>query len=148
MSDHPSASAANLRCTGRGLSIQAFKISDKIADVDSSLPSQSPVVLEIHPELCFLRLNGGKPLDSKKQRVAGRRDRWMLLRRYLTELTIDPPRHSDLPGKAKVDDYIDALVAAWTAVCRIHGSAVRIPDAPQIDAKGLRMEMWIPPVAS
>src|SRR5437870_4489813 len=42
------------------------------------------------------------------------------------------------------DDYIDALVCAWTAACVLQGTARRIPQEPEADERGLRMEMWLP----
>ncbi len=67
--------------------------------------------------------------------------------RFYTGVTSDLRRRiRDLPHACAVDDYIDALVAAWTAVCISRGSAQRIPSRPEMDDKGLRMEMWFPAV--
>jgi hypothetical protein len=39
-------------------------------------------------------------------------------------------------------DVVDALAAAWTARRIADGEAQRIPELPEKDARGLRMEMW------
>jgi len=39
------------------------------------------------------------------------------------------------------DDILDAFVALWTARRMQRGEAVCIPEAPPLDAYGLRMEM-------
>ncbi len=44
------------------------------------------------------------------------------------------------PGKVKEDDVLDALVAAVTASKGIYGLSI-IPDLPEIDSKGLSMQM-------
>ncbi len=36
----------------------------------------------------------------------------------------------------------DACVACWSAERILRGEAVRIPDDPPLDARGLRMEIW------
>ena len=40
------------------------------------------------------------------------------------------------------DDFLDACVLAWLAGRIAPGEAQRLPAQPQLDAKGLRMEMW------
>ena len=144
--DYWEASAANFRVTGRMLSKQADGIRRKIREVDSGMtPDRQARVHEVHPELCFWAINDHEPALSNKKRLAGRHERWQSLRTVLP-LQPEPPRPRDLPHACAVDDYIDALVAAWTAVCISRGSAQRIPSQPEMDEKGLRMEMWFPAV--
>ncbi len=143
---HAKASATNRRICGRGLAIQAYYISSKIAEVDDLMTSdRQSCVYEVHPELCFWALNDHEPTLSNKKRLAGRHERWQSLRTVLP-LQPEPLRPRDLPHACAVDDYIDTLVAAWTAVCISRGSTQRIPSQPEIDDKGLRMEMWFPAV--
>jgi predicted RNase H-like nuclease len=145
--DYPTASETNHNVTGRKLAIQAYAIAGKIAEVDNLMaPALQCRVHEVHPELCFWALNGGEPVLSNKKRLIGRHERWHLLRRVLLSLPEQPPRPRDLPTGCAVDDYIDALVAAWTAVCIARGFGDRIPHNPTVDDRGLRMEMWFPPV--
>jgi predicted RNase H-like nuclease len=143
--DHPSATIANDTCTGRGLSIMSFGFMPKVREVDAVMhPHLQDSVKEIHPELCFSALNGGVPIAAKKSRVVGRIRRWETLHPHLQRLPLEPPKPSDLTDRCKPDDYIDALVAAWTAVCILRGTATCIPSDPPFDPRGLRMEMWYP----
>jgi predicted RNase H-like nuclease len=40
------------------------------------------------------------------------------------------------------DDLLDACVLAWTAYRIATAQAQRVPDHPQEDSRGLRMEIW------
>jgi predicted RNase H-like nuclease len=142
--DYRTASDANFQSTGRRLSKQSFNITPKIRQMDDRPDSLMQRMVEVHPELCFWALNGGAPLASKKDRVVGRIERWEILRRLLPTLSELPPRSSELPEGCEPDDYIDALVCAWTAVCVARGKAQRIPAQPEFDGRGMRMEMWFP----
>jgi predicted RNase H-like nuclease len=127
------------------LSRQAFGIAPKILEVDDVLrPGSQERIREVHPELCFRSLNGGRPLLDNKKSTAGLSVRWNLLRTVLAGMPPEPPKRSALPARCSVDDYIDALAVGWTAVCVLRRNAVRIPEEPEVDAKGLRMEMWLP----
>ena len=130
--------------------IQAYNISQKIEEVDA-LMRRDPQALqsrvrEVHPELCFWALNGRQPILPNKKRLSGRHERWHVLRSVLPSLPEQPPHPRELPRDCAVDDYIDALAAAWTAVCIARGSRDRIPHNPTLDDRGLRMEMWFPAV--
>ena len=139
--DYAAASAVNFKVTGKKLPKQSFGIMPKIAEVDSLVtPDRQSRVREVHPEVCFWALNDGRPMRWNKKTQEGSRERWDALRKVLPSLAPEP---ATLKGCA-LDDYIDALAAAWTAVCLARGSATRIPERPSLDAKGLRMEMWMP----
>jgi len=43
-----------------------------------------------------------------------------------------------------MDDAFDALVAAWTAGQTVVGKAETLPPNPELDSKGLRMEILCP----
>jgi len=43
-----------------------------------------------------------------------------------------------------MDDALDAVVAAWTAGEAVIGKAKTLPEEPQLDSKGLKMEMLYP----
>ena len=58
----------------KGISKQSFAISGKIAQVDSLLrrcPRARKLIREVHPEICFWALNGGKPMKGTKKRKRG-----------------------------------------------------------------------------
>ena len=123
------------------MSKQAFALLPKIAEVDDLMtPKLQRRVSEVHPELSFMELNAGEPLAYAKLRAAGLLSRM----RLLTEvgLTAGLEDAADRMGKAGLDDLLDATVAAWTARRMWLGLATRIPDQPEVDVRGLRMEMW------
>ena len=125
---------------GRSLSQQAWAITKKIAEVDAVMtPEAQESIIEIHPELCFWALNGGRPLEHPKKGPKGMETRRVLLKDHL----VDPAVFYDLRlAGAGRDDVHDALAALWTAKRFAQGEARRVPDQEQRDTKGLRMEMW------
>jgi predicted RNase H-like nuclease len=56
--------------------------------------------------------------------------------------TVDDLMHRGRALGAKVDDVLDACVAAWTAERIARDEAKRLPCDPPRDARGLRMEIW------
>ncbi len=139
------ASAVNLEVAGRRLTRQSFNIAAKICEVDEEMSAGLQTrVYEVHPELCFWSLNSGGRLDQKKKRKSGRAERWALLHAAMAHLPAAPPAPRHMPDGCAVDDYLDALAAAWTALCVFEGRAQRVPLRPLKDARGLRMEIWYP----
>ena len=144
--DYPAASAANFKATGRKLNKQTFNIMPKIAEVDGLItPALQESVREVHPEVCFWAVNG-QAMAWNKKKPPGRDERWSLLRIALPMLPAKPSLPPALRRACAIDDYIDAIVAAWTAGCIIRRSADRIPSEPELDNRGLRMQMWFPAV--
>jgi predicted RNase H-like nuclease len=126
---------------GRGVGFQAYAIVGKIRQVDGLMtPELQGRVVEVHPELCFYGLNHGMPVFESKRSLAGFEMRRGLLGSVLPGFAhlID----ARLRSKAAPDDILDALAAAWTARRVAEDTADWIPDDPEKDAKGLRMEMW------
>lgn len=133
---------ANRQAFQRGqarASRQLWHLGPKIMDVDAFVrANRSLDIREAHPELVFLRLNGGKPLTSKKteegirrRKTLLRRDGFTELDRWLTQLRIGTG--------AKIDDVLDACACAIAA--RDASSCVPEGDAPT-DARGLPMRIW------
>ncbi len=142
--DFKTASEVSFAFLGRKITIQAWGIMPKIREMDALMtPQLQDRVREVHPELCFWSLNDRSPLLTRKKRSTGSQARWNLLGPALPGLTLGPALPPGIPG-CSLDDYIDALAAACTAVSILRGTATRIPDEPDIDARGLRMEMWYP----
>ena len=128
---------ANLwaKSEGHGVSRQLWNILAKIAELDRFItPALQDTVLEAHPELAFLRMNGGAPLPNKKT-PAGRALRLRLVRAAgiveIDEWLAHRPR-----GVAP-DDLLDACALALAAP-----DARRVSCEPASDARGLRMEIW------
>jgi predicted RNase H-like nuclease len=143
--DYQAASEANFQLTGRRLNKQSFNISPKVREVDEHVkPGMQERVREAHPELSFRSLNEGVAVRANKKTKAGRELRWRMLRGVLDGLPSTAALPDDLRGLCQPDDYIDALACAWTAVCVAGAAARRIPCEPEIDERGLRMEMWHP----
>jgi predicted RNase H-like nuclease len=145
LQSYEQACDANLAATGKKISRQAFGIAPKMREVDDVLKAGSQErIREVHPELCFWSLNGGSPLLDKKKSGYGLSVRWTLLQAVFDGLPSMPPPRSALPPHCGIDDYVDSLACAWTAVCIARGTAVRIPEDAETDGNGLRMEMWLP----
>jgi predicted RNase H-like nuclease len=141
--DYESAKRANQESSpyNIGISKQAHAISSKIHDVDTLMTRKlQDRILEVHPELCFLEM-AGHPMRNGKKMAAGYFERKELLpgfRKIIQEL------EKKRPSKLKRDDVLDACAACWTTT-RIQLNlkrAICIPPNPQVDSKGLRMEMW------
>ena len=137
--NHSDASATNLRITGRGLSRQAWGIAPKIKQVDDAIrPECQQWVVEVHPEVCFWALAGGRPMTHRKKISDGVNERLALLRNVFPE--IDQHLLHRRLGVAK-DDLLDAAVAAWTALRLSYGQARRVSE-PERDSKGLDVAIW------
>jgi len=48
------------------------------------------------------------------------------------------------PKELAPDDILDALVAAWTAGRTVIEKAKTLPENPELDSKGLKMEILCP----
>jgi predicted RNase H-like nuclease len=137
------ASAFSRGIVAKGVTRQSFAIYNKIAQVDSIMTSglQSRV-FEIHPELCFWAASGGHHLGNPKRKVAGFEERREILTRVFIGVDIPTRREAArLLPDVQPDDVLDATVAAWSALRYANGVCARVPEAPELDARGLRMEM-------
>jgi predicted RNase H-like nuclease len=133
---------ANREAERRGqkkVSRQLWHLGPKIMEVDAFVrANRSRNVREVHPELVFLGLSGGKPLPSKKSPVG------IALRRALLEQS--GLRHIDcwlnqerIGSGAKIDDVLDACAVAIAA----RKPAGSVPEGtPLRDAHRLPMQIW------
>ncbi len=48
------------------------------------------------------------------------------------------------PKKVALDDILDAAAAAWTASQAVIGRAKTLPENPEFDSRGLKMEILYP----
>ncbi len=131
----------------RKVSKQLFNIGPRIRELDACLRGDTALAartFEVHPEVAFWRLNGGRALAEPKK-VKGRPyPPGLELRRALLRAAGLPASAvgAEPPRGAGPDDLLDALACAATAR-RIHaGDAVTFPDPPPLDAFGLRMAIW------
>lgn len=138
------ASAINERLTGKRLSIETWNIVPKIREVDCLLSNDESArarIRESHPEVCFWGL-AGRPMRYSKKQSEGLLDRTQVLRAIYPQTT-DIIGHALSTYKRKEvarDDIVDALSAAVTAMIGVQG-LVSIPQTPELDNRGLRMEM-------
>lgn len=126
---------------GLGFSKQAWYLVPRIKEIDAEMtPELQRRVFEMHPELAFRGLNGGARLQPKKTEE-GEQERLGLLGARLARALLR--LRGEIPRKdALMDDLIDAAVGVLVARRRAEGKAVRVPPDPEIDARGLAMEMW------
>lgn len=143
-STYDEASRANRRSSPHaiGMSRQSFGILPKIREADALVtPALQERVVECHPELSFYEMNGRAPVVPSKKRSAGRAERRRLLERsWGTELASHVETFRRGP-RVPWDDVLDAMAACWTAERVLRSEAVRIPETPPVDARGLRMEI-------
>jgi predicted RNase H-like nuclease len=141
--DYETACKISFEHTGKKLSKQSFALLKKIRQVDDLMtPALQCRVREIHPEVSFWALNGKQPMAQNKKTVPGQARRYELLQQLLDDMdTIlaQAPRW----GYA-ADDALDALAAAWTAGQVVMGKAKALPEQPDLDSKGLSMEILCP----
>jgi predicted RNase H-like nuclease len=124
---------------GKRCSIQAFSIYRIIAAVDSHMsPALQDRVREGHPELSFAYMNGGSGLKHSKHTPEGQRGRVALLEQHFPDLEACI---SALPQSRAAIDLLDAFSMLWTARRIISGQALSVPEVPEYDSRGLRMEM-------
>ncbi|MFC1908350.1 DUF429 domain-containing protein [Chloroflexota bacterium] len=148
--DVKEASDINNKLTDRKLSKQALGIIPKIRQVDQLLTSNNSAKLrirEVHPELCFWAINYRKPMVfNKKDRRGIRERKEVLFPRYPhCELMFKYAERTYHRKDVARDDILDAMVAAVTA-SKGEQVLITIPANPEIDSKGLPMEMVYYPI--
>jgi predicted RNase H-like nuclease len=125
---------------GHGLSAQCFNITQKIIEVDAYLQrTHDGRVYEVHPEVSFTAMNGGKPMRWNKKRTEGREERRAVLR-GIFGVGVDSLSRPD--SDVQWDDLYDALAALWTTARIARRDAQRIPVEPERDSTGLDMAIW------
>jgi len=141
---YPAAQRVNERKSGRGLSKQAFNISDGIATVDDLLrnvPEARSAFAESHPEVCF-RAVAGEPLQHSKLKAGGYAERMRTLATHDADAPAAVQAAAEAAGgrEVAVDDVLDATVLAYIARPGV-GELRSLPPDPPTDAKGLPMQI-------
>ena len=135
---HAEANALS-KSMGVGINQQTFHLFKKMREVDALMRANTAlcsIVYEAHPELAFARMNGGKPVFSKKRQADGHAERRRLLARHGFRTKIDR-----LPGAAR-DDILDAIAVCRTATLIAARTATRLGPADERDRHGLPMNIW------
>ena len=117
------ACALSRAAQGRALSLQAWHITDKIADLDSALDGRVDAVVECHPEIAFAAMAG--VVLPPKRTAAGVDARVVALTSFVDDVARLVRAR---PRGASVDDALDALACAWTARRISRGEAQRLPE--------------------
>jgi predicted RNase H-like nuclease len=122
-----------------GMSAPQWALLPRIAEVDACIaPYWQRTVYEVNPELSFYQLNDDTPLKYGKYLHRGVAERKALLTRRIP--SIAPVLDQRVRG-ARRHHIVDAAACLWTAR-RIAGRAVnRVPEDPEWDDIGLRMEI-------
>jgi len=127
-------------------SIQGYNIFRYVRAVDMLLrarPELRDRIHEVHPEVAFHALNGGRPLGRPKKGPRAR-EGLDLRRRLLAEAGL-PGALIDARAKGvPADDHLDALAALVVARDILAGRAVPMPEVPGCDAYGLPVVIWAP----
>ena len=143
----PSRIAAS-RIIGRGVTVQEWAIYSKIINLDCAItPLHQRWCFEIHPEISFWAWNGGNAMQHKKSSPEGRRLRERLIDAFWPERRLEVfnqlQQNDDINGDHySHDDINDAFAALWTARRILNNQAERLPPCPDVDSRGLRMEIW------
>jgi predicted RNase H-like nuclease len=101
-------------------------------------PFRQRTVYEVHSDMCFYELNDGEPMQFPKHSEAGVEERQALLKVKFPGA--DRILSSELPGTS-VSHLLDVAAFVWTARRIFHRAAIRIPEDPEWDELGLRMEI-------
>jgi predicted RNase H-like nuclease len=135
--DHAEAGRRSRAASGRSLSIQAFNLLPKVAELDRLLgPQHHDTVVEAHPELAFLRLAGGRALPPKRT-PEGRARRVELVGPVLAGVAaVELARTAGAP----LGDLLDAAALVATARRVVAGTAAVLGDGER-DATGRPMRI-------
>ena len=118
---------------GAGMSVQTWRIVDRIAEVDAVADDER--LVEVHPELSFAALAG--QVLAPKRSTAGRAERLAALDRWLPGAV----GRTGLPSGPLAVDALDALAAAWSAHRHLSGTARVLPAEPPRDERGRPMRI-------
>ena len=112
-------------------------------DILNNVPALQARIVETHPEVAFWAMNEENPLPLPKRVKSRPFAPGLSLRRDLLEKAgVALGAFDTKSGVAAEDDFIDAAACAVVAERVRTGVARRFPDHPQIDERGLRMEIW------
>ncbi len=125
--------------SGGHLSPVRWQQMAKIAEVDAAIaPYWQRTVFEVHPEVTFFQLNENQPVQFSKHTIPGVEERRRLLSARVpgVERTLD----ATLP-RISPSQLLDAAACLWTARRILSRAVTRLPEDPEWDEMGLRMEI-------
>jgi predicted RNase H-like nuclease len=122
-----------------GLDAATWSRIDRLREIQREMaPYRQRFVYEVHAELTYFQLNGERPLKFPKRTNRGRDERRALLEARMPDIhrVLDTP----LPG-VRPWHLLDGSASLWTSRRIIARSAARLPESPEWDDRGLRMEI-------
>jgi predicted RNase H-like nuclease len=142
------ANEINRTLTSKGLSKQTWNITPKIKDVNNFLQKNKDaqqIIIESHPELCFMALANGEPLTYYKKKEEGITERLNLLTSHFqkSKEILNDGQEKFNKKEVAIDDILDALVLAVSASLGKKNLSF-IPEDYEFDKIGLPMRMAIP----
>jgi predicted RNase H-like nuclease len=120
--------------------IMSRRLRQAITEVDTEMqPYRQRSVYAVHSELSFYQLNGDQPPVYSKQSAAGLTERIEMLSQRMQG--VDRVLGTEIEG-INQRHLIDGAVALWTARRIKAKAAQRLPEDPEWDDDGIRME-WM-----
>jgi len=101
-------------------------------------PFRQRTVYEVHSDMTFYELNDSQPLQYPKQSERGLEERKALLEVKFPGVA--RILAAEVPG-ASMSHLLDVAAFVWTARRIFNKAAIRIPQDPEWDEQGLRMEI-------
>lgn len=136
------ASMQSFEYTEKKLTVQAWNITPKIKTLDQLLAEKKvlrEVLMESHPELIFMNLNGGM-IFQKKNTKKGLRHRLDLITHH-EEIAADffrEIKEDFRRNEVDEDDIVDAMALALAAKLSVAKGVKTMPENPPSDATGLK----------
>ena len=140
----PSYVEANMQSyeyTEKKLTLQSWNITPKIRLLDDMLQAQTELqnkVFESHPELLFMKLNGGM-IYQKKNTKKGLRHRLSLIvdREEIADDFFRDIKEEFRRNEVGEDDIVDAMALALGAKQSAEDGIKTLPEQPEHDSMGL-----------
>lgn len=141
----PSYVEANMESfeyTEKKLTVQAWNITPKIRILDALLiakPALREKVLESHPELLFMKLNGGM-IYQKKNTKKGLRHRLDLVSQHkpIAADFFRDIKEEYRRNEVNEDDIVDSMALALAAKQSVEKGIQTLPENPPLDSEGLK----------
>ena len=147
--DYKETSNINFALTGKKISKQTYHICKKIREVDEFIDSiksdsaSTAIMHESHPEVVFKSL-AGTPLSYSKKSKAGFNERLSIIKTFNSSIEsfLDGIYKNFRKYEVHPDDILDASALAIAAKnIYLTGKIIRLPEEPELDSRGLRMEI-------
>lgn len=125
-----------------GLSEETFKLLPQLREVhDVMMPEMQMRLREVHHELSYAAMNGGRPLENSSRSDEGIAERMEMLDGEFEHIGLCIEELA--PAGVPAGTVLDTHAAAWTAwrMARRKAHFVPVEDL-QLDSRGLRMGIW------